>query len=400
MLFSVSALCSLWWIGFYELTKMLTHASPRIIVNAIPLLNVATGITRYVRCLYAHLACMLPQERIGYFDGRQARAVPPAGPADLQAWQRNAALFWKLPAPVALAVRLLIQLRREQAFRRCSESFDVYHETGFFPFARAATQPTLYTLYDLSLIDTPEYHPRERVLFNRLFFRKRLALAAHVACISAHTRQLAIERLGLAPERVSVTPLAHDCALFCPLEPAQSQAALAGLPLPEKFLLFVGTGDPRKNFNVIPPALARARTGLPLVVAGWTGWDRAKTTDAIVHCTGYVTDRQLAALYNRATALILPSLDEGFGLPVLEAMACGCPVITTCRGALPEAGGDAARYLPDPTDTDELASLIADIVTNTALRQDLISRGQAHARNFSWDHTARQTLSLLEQISA
>jgi alpha-1,3-rhamnosyl/mannosyltransferase len=194
------------------------------------------------------------------------------------------------------------------------------------------------------------------------------------------------EVLGIDPSQVDLTYNAIEPSQFAP-KPGTSR--IPGLAPGEPYFLFLGTNDPRKNPQVIPKALAQSSLDIPLVLAGWSGWSREETAAGRVIELGYVPEEDLAGLYSDALALIYPSLYEGFGLPVLEAMSCGCPVITANAASLPEVGGDACLYLQDPTDPGEMARAMERVANDSALRDSMRSKGLSRSTAFSWEDSAR-----------
>jgi glycosyltransferase involved in cell wall biosynthesis len=167
--------------------------------------------------------------------------------------------------------------------------------------------------------------------------------------------------------------------------------------LPERFLLSVGTLEPGKNRGVLLPAvrhLARRGVTLPLVVAGQRGWlESGGGGRGSVRFLGYAPDADLAALYSLATAFVFPSWLEGFGLPPLEALACGTPVVASNRPAMPEVLGDAVLYA-DPRRPDEWGEAIARLVSDTALREEMVGRGLVRSESYSWERAARETIEV------
>ena len=176
--------------------------------------------------------------------------------------------------------------------------------------------------------------------------------------------------------------------------------------LPEKFILFVGTREPRKNLNRLARAYAelpdRTRREFSLVLVGPRGWGEGDTSarqkrDSRVIVLDYVETAKLAQIYNLATVFVYPSLYEGFGLPSLEAMACGCPVVVSRAGSLPEICADAACYV-DPIDVQSIAEGIEKVVADEELRQSLIKKGRERAKLFTWESTAEKTLAVFSEV--
>jgi glycosyltransferase involved in cell wall biosynthesis len=170
--------------------------------------------------------------------------------------------------------------------------------------------------------------------------------------------------------------------------------------------LFVGTLEPRKNLSLLIRALTISKTKIPLILAGWQGWGDKKWKQLIadpklhrrIFFAGHVDDETLACLYTGASAFVFPSLYEGFGLPILEAMACGCPVICSNAASLPEVAGDAAFQL-DPTDAEGLAHALDSVLTDSTLRRSMIQKGIERAQQFSWKETAAKTLEVFTRVA-
>jgi len=257
------------------------------------------------------------------------------------------------------------------------------------------------TIHDIIPLTNPEWVPASygQRMRAQLDFARRRCQA--VITDSEFVRGQLIAR-GLAPERVTVVPLA--CApAFRPRDPAQKTLcrAAVGLGPEEPFVLFVGTLDPRKNLRTLLEASAAVRPESPhrLLVVGKNpyGPDPELARQGVLHQTG-IDDETLAGLMSAATLFVLPTLAEGFGLPVLEAMACGCPVIASNTTSLPEVAGDAA-ILVDPRDANALAERLRAVLRDESLRQDLRAKGLARAAQFSWERTARETFAVYRRVA-
>lgn len=374
-----------------------TH-SMRIVVNALPLVNVRTGIGRYVDMLYRELA-QRPGIEIAYFDGARLHKEIPGGTASTGGLSLLAKAFWRLPSPLAARIRKLLHALCERRFRRLCQGFDIYHETALLPFRTPPGIKTVLTVHDLGLLRHPQWHPAERTRFFGPRLKERLPQVDGFLAVSEFTRREMGELLGIDPGRVAVSRLGIDLNSFSRPAPDQIRSVRERYSLPERYFLFVGSGDPRKNVHLVRQALRLAPELPPLAIAGWSGWDNAPTADGRELRLGYVDDADLPALYAGALAFVYPSLYEGFGLPILEAMACGCPVVTTGLASLPEVAGDAALYLDDPTNPAALASLLRRLDADPDLRRGLGEAGLAQVSKFPWRGTADTTMRLFMAVS-
>jgi len=280
-------------------------------------------------------------------------------------------------------------------------SFDVYHATNYVFTHAVKRARRVVTIHDMTLMLFPEWHPRARVDSMANEIVRSLEIADHILADSTSTKDDIVKQCGIRSERITVVPLAADQS-FRPLPIMDVQKALSDWGLVrEGYLLFMGTIEPRKNLLRLLQAveLAGNRTG-PLVIAGADGWGSDEIASRIqslrragrLTYLGYVPDNVRPALINGARGFVYPSLYEGFGLPVLEAMACGVPVLASNVSSLPEVVGDAGLMV-DPCDVDAIARSMVRLWEDEALRRELSVRGLERAGGFSWEKTASQTLS-------
>ena len=258
------------------------------------------------------------------------------------------------------------------------------------------------TIHDLAFLRIPECFPRRQALRLRFQVRANARRAAVVITDSEHSRRDLRDAYGISESRIRVIPLAPDPALVPVNDPAAIEAVKRTFGVPHRYALSVGRLNARKNLIGLVRAFERVRPGLTepvqLVIAGprdfqATALERAIAASAWakdILLIGTVTQPELRALLSGATAFAYPSLFEGFGLPPLEAMACGAPVICSNTTSLPEVVGDAALTF-DPRRTDDMADALRRVLTDGALRADLIARGRARAARFSWRTTAELT---------
>ncbi|MGM0428453.1 MAG: glycosyltransferase family 4 protein [Thermodesulfobacteriota bacterium] len=376
----------------------------KILLDAIPLQGLMTGISRYLRNLYTELE-RLPGVTVYYTDSRSCTTKMPVQAAP-GPWMKATSLVWKLPDSLAFGFRAATWLAYEMRIRRLirRNAFTLYHETAFTP-AAVKTIPQVLTLHDLSLVKFKEMHPNERVWFMQLFFHRRMRYTQHIITVSEFTRSQICAELHLPSHKVTAIHEAPD-PFFSKRERESVRRTLHQLGLPNDYLLFVGTLEPRKNLSLLIQAAGVCKTDIPIVLAGWKGWDDEAWSDMAknqgvqnrIITTGYVDEETLACLYSAATALVFPSFYEGFGLPVLEAMACQCPVICSNAASLPEVAGDAALLI-DPCSVEELASAMDKVVEDGTVRNSLIRKGVKRAAQFSWTTAAEKTLDVFRSVA-
>lgn len=354
-----------------------------------------TGTETYSLHLIRGLLGLGQAQRFRLYTNRR----PPAG------------LFWAgaAPANAELAVipfpRLWTHLRlsAEMAARPPDVLFVPAHVLPLVHPRRSVV-----TVHDLGYLAYPEAHrPADRRYLD-WSTRWNARQATAVLADSAATRADLVRAYGVAPDKIRVVYLGRDESLAPVRDPAALAAVRARYGLGERYLLYVGTLQPRKNLARAIDAYARlagtaACAGIQLVLAGKHGWlydDLAARVERLalhgrVLFPGYIEDADLPAVLSGALGFVFPSLYEGFGIPVLEAGACGVPVITSNTSSLPEVAGDAA-LLVDPHDVDAIADAMHRLVSDPALRAELARRGLENVQRFSWEKCARETLAVLE----
>lgn len=256
-----------------------------------------------------------------------------------------------------------------------------------------ASRPAIATLHDASLFAMPPADPDVREREQRPF-RQAALHAKHFITDSHFSKTELTKHLAIEPDRIDVVHLGVDAAL--------ATGAPAHFDGVSRYVLFVGEVEPRKGLDTLLQALSRMpaerQAEIALVVAG--RFDPASVTtlpDVRIIALGHVHDDRLASLYAGAAALVYPSRYEGFGLPVLEAMAAGTPVVASDAGGIPEAGGDAALYFKSG-DVASLAAVLERVLTNDELAAELRERGKLRAAQMSWDKTAEETLAVFEHV--
>ena len=362
----------------------------RIGFDATAAVRQGGGIGRYTRELLAALAEQdtSNQYQLIYLSRTVAHPLPPL--------PRN---FRVRPIPLddSWAARVWHRARAPLPVNWLTGSIDVYHSPDFtLPPVQRGTR-TLLTVHDLSFIRDPESAtPVLRRYLNAVVPRS-VQRADHVLADSIATQNDLMELYGTPPEKISVL-YAGVSAAFRPitdtaaLRAVRTKYQLSAVP----FILAVGTLQPRKNYVRLIQAFSHQPSDIQLVIAGGKGWlydsifaevARLKLQERVLF-PGFVADADLPALYSAARVLAYPSLYEGFGLPMLEAMACGTPVVTSTASCLPEVAGDAALCVP-PTDVDALAEALQTALSDERARADLKAKGLARAKEFTWEKAAR-----------
>jgi glycosyltransferase involved in cell wall biosynthesis len=288
----------------------------------------------------------------------------------------------------------------EQAIQPWSlRQVDLYHALAFVAPALLLV-PMVVTIYDLSFFHYPDRLPRSRRLYLQRMTEWTCRRARRIIAISHSTARDVAATFGIAPERIDVAPPGCDFMRFRPLPLDEVAAFRREQGLPPRFWLFIGTLEPRKNLVTLLEAYAALPEDerLPLVIAGGKGWDTEGIFAAVeryrlgewVRFPGFVSAEALALWYNAAEAFVYPSVFEGFGIPVLEAMACGTPVITSDATSLPEVVGDAGLCLP-PQDVSAWTAALRRVHGDERWRADASERGLAWAQRFTWRGTAALT---------
>ena len=272
--------------------------------------------------------------------------------------------------------------------------------------------PTVVSIHDLSFEHLPQTFNRRSRTQLRLTVRHSARRAARILSLSEHTRRDIISTYGIAPERVSAIPIAAASHFARVVDKSELQRVRHTYGIHGEYILSVGSIQPRKNLVRLVKAYASLRGGnsadkLPkLVLVGKCAWLYDETLRALeetgvkdsVVLTGYVPEKDLPALYSSALCFIYPSFFEGFGLPPLEAMKCGAPVIVGNKTSLPEVVGDAAIAV-DPFDVEAIAGAIKRVIEDQSLRNELSLKGQQRAGSFDWRETARRTLAVYEEVA-
>jgi glycosyltransferase involved in cell wall biosynthesis len=313
-------------------------------------------------------------------------------------WFPGKAYNLTLRLPVGLGIDLLAGIRP-----------DIFFFPNFVRWPLMWTRRSVVAVHDLAYADFPEVLPNLR---HRLFLSwvvpRSIKKATLVAAMSEYTKQRIVEHYGTDPDKVVVVEPSIDHEVYRPASEAEVAAVREKYGVRKPYLLYLGTLEPRKNIRRI----VGGYLGLPrelqerfqLVMAGGKGWKESDVYELVqqagedkILLPGYIDQADVAALYSGAAAFVYPSVYEGWGMQVLEAMACGTPVITAGNSSLPEAGGDAALYV-DATSTAEITAAMQAVLTDEAKAADMRAKGLRHAAQFSWQRSAQKLLEAFERL--
>jgi glycosyltransferase involved in cell wall biosynthesis len=339
----------------------------KVALDGMPLASPLTGVGHYTSELARRLALVAPND--------QFELISPKPGLLNRRW-------WSVGLPLYLS----------------RSSFDLFHGTNY-EVPLWSRRPSVVTIHDLSLLLHPEAH--EPHLVRRARFRLPLMTkrASMIITPTESVKNEVCETLGVAADKVVVTPEA----------PRSVFKRREDVTVREDFILFVGTIEPRKNLlrlvDAFEQVLKTTALTCQLVIAGGQGWlmddfssvIRQKKLEDRVCLRGYLHDEDLRALYSSCSVFVYPSLYEGFGLPPLEAMACGAPVITSNIPSITETVGTAARLI-NPRDTNELSRAIAEMLTDDGMRKHYSEAGAAHVKKFTWEQTAIKTLDVYRRL--
>ena len=365
----------------------------RIGLDGLPLTQLKTGVGTYTFELARALAAQAPHDE---FELISPRPFDHAAPSD--GTPENLALVYSKPN---LFARRWWSLGLPSYLRRTSTT--LFHGTNFEVPLRGNC-PSVITIHDLSLLLHSSTHEARAVLRARLRLPRMARKARLVITDSEQVRREVCEQLGIEPGKVIAIPLAPQ-ASFAPAPEDVAAEVRSRLGVEDEFVLYAGTIEPRKNLVTLLKAfeevLRTTELRPQLVIAGKLGWKQSDLLRDLeksgvrdrIKLVGYVTDADLRGLYSSCHAFVYPSIYEGFGLPPLEAMACGAPVIAS---AVPSVKNSVARVI-SATDVQSLARNIVELVGDAQARESLSAAGRAHAAKFSWAQTAMLTREVYQE---
>ncbi|MFQ5963116.1 MAG: glycosyltransferase family 4 protein [Candidatus Scalinduaceae bacterium] len=372
----------------------------KVVINALPLLSPLTGIGNYTLNLSRAFLSLDQKNEYTFFYGYYSKELYTYSDSSvirsLYKVKENLKKSSLIGSYGRKCKDILSSLKRQE--------FDLYFESNFIP-TNIRAKKVVTAVCDLSFKKFPHCHPKDRIKYFDKYFDEGLKRSDRVIVLSSEIKNELVALMGIKKEMIIVIPAGIDRDIFKIYPKEEEERVREKYQLPEKFIFYVGTIEPRKNLKGLLEAYLRLNTKkeFKLVIAGAPGW---KNKDVLQSLSNHIDDVlflgnlpniDVAILMNMASCLIYPSFYEGFGLPPLEAMACGCPVVVSNTSSLPEACGDAAYYV-DPYKVDSIAEGIYKVLTDETLRFSLINKGLERSKNFSWEQSAKAHLKVFKDV--
>ena len=371
----------------------------KVLIDSISLLSSLTGIGKYTNEIAKHLENYKDLD-VSYFYGYYSRKRIDT----TQNQEIKSLKTFITDRPLLKKIARKLFLLPSKFF---TPKYDLYWQPNFIPLDNIRASKIVTTVHDFSFYIHPEWHPQERLdYFNKYFF-KNVKRSDWIITGSHFSKSEIVEYLKFPEEKITVIYHGVDKSLYKVYDENVLSVTKDKLGLSNDFLLFVGSIEPRKNLLNLLKAYhllsADTKDKYPLVLVGFKGWENSEVMQEIekekdhVRYLGYLSDEELAHVYNLASLFIYPSLYEGFGIPPLEAMACGTAVISSNTASLPEACGDAAQYI-DPNNYEDITKNINLLLNDATKMEDLVKKGLIHVKDFSWEKSAKEHKEVFDKV--
>ena len=367
---------------------------PKILIDAISLLSPLTGIGRYTYEISKYLKNQDTFD-VHYFYGYHSK----------QLLEPSKNLNIKNLKSILVKNSLLKKILRKilaVSSKIFSPTYDIYWQPNFIPNTGIKSKKVITTVHDFSFVLYKDFHPKERIAYFEKNFFSTIYKSDIIITGSQYSKQEILQRVDFDKEKIKVIYHGIDHNLF----KIYGDLSLS-FKLPHKFIFSVGSIEPRKNLigllNAYNLLDTKDKKEYSLVLAGFQGWENREIMELIeknkmyIHYLGYVSDEELAKIYNLASLFVYPSFYEGFGLPPLEAMACGTPVITSNVSSLPEVGGDAVIYC-DPYEINHIKEKIALVLHDKNLQKEMIAKGLNRAKEFTWEKSGEKHIEVFKKV--
>jgi len=372
---------------------------PKIIIDGIPLLSKLTGIGRYTYEISKELI-LNDEFDVEFFYGYHSKKL--LHPSKNSEIKNIKSLLTKNQFIKKVARKILML-----SSKIISPKYNLYWSPNFIPINGIKASKIVTTVHDFSFYLHPQWHPIERLDYFNKYFLKNIKKTDWIITGSEFTKQEIIKYLKFPDEKITVIHHGIDKNLYKIYELNILTRTKIKFKLSDNFLLFVGSIEPRKNllnllkaYHILPDVIKKR---YPLILVGFKGWNNDDIMKEIekeknnIRYLGYLSDEELAHIYNLASIFVYPSLYEGFGIPPLEAMACGTPIIASNVASMPEACANAAVYI-DPYDYIDIANNIELLVKDENKMNSLIEKGLERVKEFTWEKSAKAHMKVFKKV--
>lgn len=372
---------------------------PRLLVDSISLLSKLTGIGKYTNEI---LKCIEKESKfdVNYFYGYYSKnRIRPSIKSNVKSIKS-----FVIAKPLLKKIARKLLLTSSKLF---APKFDLYWSPNFIPLDGIKASKIVTTVHDFSFLVYPQWHPKERLDYMNTYFFKNVQRSDWIITGSEFSKNEIVEYLKYDKDKITVIYHGVDQELYKVYDSTVLYETKLKFDLTDSFLLFVGSIEPRKNLLSLLKAYhllsETTKNTYPLILVGFKGWENKEIMKEIekekehVRYLGYLSDEELVHVYNLATLFIYPSLYEGFGIPPLEAMACGTAVVSSNAASLPEACGDSALYI-DPLDIGDITQKIEFLLNDKSKMEELVLKGLSRVREFTWEKSAKKHLEVFEKV--
>lgn len=366
----------------------------KLIINTIPLLSTLTGIGRYCYEISTYIDTKNEFDNTFYYGYESKRLLHRSNDKNIKTLKHFIASFPFLKRVIKKFIELY--------YNTFDRKYDLYWEPNFIPLSHLNSKKIITSVHDFSFILHKDFHPKKRIQYFEENFFQNIYRSDIIITGSEFSKQEILDRLDFKEENVRVIyhGVRHD--VFKKIDDIK-----LNFDLPEKFIFSVGSIEPRKNLIGLLGAYNNLSDEIKqeykLVIAGFKGWENKEIMQIIeknkyfITYLGYISDEELAAVYNKASCFVYPSFYEGFGLPPLEAMACGTPVVCSNVSSLPEVGGDAVVYC-DPYSVEDIKNKIESVLLDEGLQKELSLKGLEQAQKFTWEKSAQEHIKIFNEL--
>lgn len=366
----------------------------KLIINTIPLLSSLSGIGRYCYEIAKYIDLYKIYDTTFHYGYNSKILMQQTTKGNVKYIQ---SIITSIPI-LKRVIRKLIVIYHQCFITTC----DLYWEPNFIPSKAIKSKKIVTSVHDFSFILYKEFHPKERIKYFEDNFFQNIYRSDILITGSEFSKKEILERLNFKEENVRVIyhGVRHD--IFKKLEDIE-----LNFELPQKFIFSVGNIEPRKNLigllNAYNNLATEIKNEYKLVLAGFKGWENNEIMQIIeenkdfITYLGYISDEDLAAVYNKASCFVYPSFYEGFGLPPLEAMACGTPVVCSNVSSLPEVGGDAVVYC-NPYSIEDIKNKIERVLLDENFQRELSLKGIEQAKKFTWEKSAKEHIKIFNEL--